>query len=225
MWFVKPASIAGVISEAGLPSPVTLPKVSLETELDAIIAQSLGSFYQVISGDWWGRENEMVNLYAFCCLAGCVKPNTIFYDIGQIGIEVTVRQLPPNEQHKGRRGTVRKDLVIWEKPGMTLWEKKLPDNEPVAVMEWKVNHFLNRRKHQKNRDEYRGDIDWLRETSARVKMEGFVGYAVMVEHTQQPKPTLTCARVHGGSVNEQFVHLPKSADEIAEQKANGLPLA
>jgi hypothetical protein len=64
------------------------------SELDAIIEQSLRSFYQDICSDWGGRENEMVNLYAHGHLAKHVKPNTILSDLSQSGVEVAVQQLP-----------------------------------------------------------------------------------------------------------------------------------
>ena len=118
------------------------------------------------------------------------------------------RCLPPDEQHKGRRETVRKDLVIWPRPGMTLWEKRLPQNEPVAVMEWKVNHFLNCHDHSKNRREHVLDIQWLLETSARSDMADFIGYAVMV-HTQVP-PVLTCVKAQGGLTHLLFASVSGS---------------
>jgi hypothetical protein len=63
------------------------------SELDAIVEQSLPSFYQDICADWCGRENEIVNLYALGHLAKHVRPDTILHDLTKIGIEVTVRQL------------------------------------------------------------------------------------------------------------------------------------
>jgi hypothetical protein len=65
-------------------------------ELDRIVEQSLRSFYKDISSNWWGRENEMINLYAWCHLSKLARQGTIFSDHGQIGIEVAVRQLPPD---------------------------------------------------------------------------------------------------------------------------------
>lgn len=47
---------------------------------------------------------------------------------------------------------------------MTLW----PQNEPLAIIDWKVNHVLNHVAHRKNRREHTDDIQWLRETSDRV---------------------------------------------------------
>ena len=83
---------------------------------------------------------------------------------------------------------------------MTLWncagEMK---NEPLVVMEWKVNHFLNGPQHAKNRDEHQPvgtvnpykskltDVEWLQITSNRISIRKFVGYAVLVESTRRPR--------------------------------------
>ena len=156
----------------------------------------------------------MVNLYAFGYLAKHVRPGTILSELTQLGIEVTVRQLPPQtlstfQKNKGKpKDDVRKDLVIWRTPRMTLWnasrrckgtEILQECDEPLAVMEWKLNHFLNGAAHPKNRRDYKGkDIRWLRETSGRIgTATDFTGYAVLVEHTRQPKE-LCCVRVHQG---------------------------
>jgi len=181
-------------------------------DLDAIVTASLRSFYADISQDWWGRENEMVNLFAWSHLAKQVRANTIFSNVGQIGIEVAVRQLPkevllkihPTSQRP--KSDVRKDLVIWPSARMSLWKANLPGNEPLAIMEWKVNHFLNRAAHQKNRRDYLLDVEWLRETSARDGMRSFIGYAVLVEDTQSPK-TLICTRLQNGDA-AKFLVLP-----------------
>lgn len=54
--------------------------------------------------DWYGRENEVVNLFAHSFLAKHV-------DMSRVGIEVSVKQL----SGPGRKALVRKDLVIWRK--------------------------------------------------------------------------------------------------------------
>jgi hypothetical protein len=178
-----------------------MPAIS---ELDAIVEQSLRSFYEDICSEWYGRENEMVNLYAWSHLAKHVRPDTILHDLGQIGIEVAVRQLPKEVLLKWKpkagkpKKQVRKDLVIWPSARMSLWKAYVPCNEPLAIMEWKVNHFLNRDVHQKNRRDYLLDVHWLRETSAREGMGSFIGYAVMVEDTRTPK-ALICTRVQAGA--------------------------
>ena len=111
------------------------------SELDAIVEKSLRSFFRNICSEWCGRENEMVSLYAFGHLVKHVRRGTILSELTQIGIEVAVRQLPPDKEHPRKKKDVRKDLVIWPVPGMTLWKANIPHNEPLAVMEWKVNHY------------------------------------------------------------------------------------
>jgi hypothetical protein len=172
----------------------------MNSDLDNIIEKSLHSFYEDICLplQWCGRENEMVNLYALGHLAKHCVPGTILSELTQLGIEVAVRQLLPDDEHKGRRKTVRKDLVIWPKPRMTMW----PQNEPRAIMEWKVNHVFNRAAHPQNRREHIDDVQWLRETSLRIGVD-FIGYAVLVESTRDPKE-LTCVRLCEGDKNDNF---------------------
>jgi hypothetical protein len=156
----------------------------------------------------------MVNLYAFGHLAKQVRPGTILSDLTQIGVEVTVRQLP-RLHHELKWMTVRKDLVVWPAPRMTLWKaekpcNKLPANEPLAVMEWKVNHFLNKAVHQENKlahTQRKGDIQWLRDTSRRSGMADFIGYAVLVENVKAK--VLSCVRVKAGA-DEQFLNLTET---------------
>ena len=187
--------------------------VQEKRDLDTIVKSSLRSFYADISRDWWGRENEMVNLYAWCHLAKQAQAGTILSDVGQIGIEVAVRQLPKevllkiNPKTQRPKSDVRKDLVIWPSARMSLWKSNLPSNEPLTIMEWKVNHFLNRAVHEKNRRDYLLDIEWLRHTSRRDGMGTFTGYAVFVEDTQIPK-TLTCTRLQAGT-ESTLLRLPE----------------
>jgi len=92
------------------------------TDLDVIIEKSLRSFHSdICSSEWCGREREMLSLYVFGHLVKFCHPRTILYDTAQIGIEVAVPQLPPDQEHRGRGKTVCKDLVIWPEPKMTMW--------------------------------------------------------------------------------------------------------
>lgn len=183
-------------------------------ELGAIVETSLRFFHRGICSEWCGRENEAVNLYAFGHLAKQVQPGTVLSDLTQIGIEVAVRQLPKCTEHPGRRDTVRKDLVIWPSAGMTLWKSNLPHNEPLTVMEWKVNHYFNRAVHQQNRREHLQDIQWLRETSMRLGNSDFIGYAVLVENLQSPI-VLTCARIHAGA-DQQFLTVAEPGNSATQ---------
>jgi len=91
----------------------------------------------------------MINLYAWGRLTKEVRSESLLHDLTQIGIEVAVRQ-KPIAKFPGIVRTVRKDWFIWPTAGMTLWKENVPHNEPLAVMEWKVNH-RNRAAHLLNR--------------------------------------------------------------------------
>jgi hypothetical protein len=181
--------------------------------LDSIVEKSLRSFYKDICAlpEWCGRENEMVNLYALGHLAKHRAPGTILSKLTQLGIEVAVRQLPKevllkwNPKADKPKKDVRKDLVIWRSPRMCLWKDNVPCNVPLAIMEWKVNHYRNRDSHPKNRRDYPLDVNWLRETSAR-EGKNFIGYAVLLDNARTPK-TLLCTRVQAGA-ERPFLVLP-----------------
>jgi hypothetical protein len=181
-------------------------------DLDEIISASLRSFYEDIStSNWRGREREMVSLFALGHLSQhCDGP----LHLNHIGIEVAVRQLPGDK----RRENVCKDLVIWPERRMTCWDGDgQMQNEPLAIMEWKVNHFLNTREHDRNRRDHVADatvrpvgarltdVQWLQATSNRLSGRDFVGYAVLVESARTQKE-LRSIRVCGAS-NEPWVRI------------------
>lgn len=87
---------------------------------------SLGSFLH--ESEWYGRENELINLFAHSFLAGPIQ-------IAQLGIEVAVKQLAK----VGGKALVRKDLVVWNKPYETVWVKGIPTNDPAVIIEFKIN--------------------------------------------------------------------------------------
>jgi hypothetical protein len=148
-------------------------------EIDAIIKKSLQYFLEGINTKKWiGRENEAVNLFVFSYLVKEIKPNSILFDSGQIGIEVAVPQINSTDERNKQKTQVRKDLVIWGKPFMTCWdEKKNPTNCPISILEWK---FMGFREKQKNRKKgFEKDIKWLKDFS-RDKVD-FVGYAILLD--------------------------------------------
>ncbi len=104
---------------------------------------------------WFGRENELVNLFAHSFLAQEI-------DQSRIGIEVAVKQLP----RTGAKMLGRKDLVIWHNPNETVWINGVPSNDPAAVVEFKANdHRL-----------CTGDITWLCNFTSR--HPAVVGFSV-----------------------------------------------
>lgn len=98
--------------------------------------------------NWYGRENEVVNLFAHKFLNKYIGKEPLIY-LDQIGIEVAVKQIPSEEGKK----LVRKDLVIWEAGNTSVWDAKGEIvNIPLAIIEWKVNDI--------SKCDY--DINWLR---------------------------------------------------------------
>jgi hypothetical protein len=177
----------------------------MQAGIDAVIENSLQSFYQDISSpDWCGREREMISLFAFGHFARHCIPNSSL-SLNHIGIEVAVKQLPRNNSHPGRRSTVCKDFVIWPQPNMTLWNSERQVHfEPIAIMEWKVNHHFSRNAHSKNRGENLLDIEWLQKKS--ISVPDLIGYAVFAESTRTPKE-LICARIQNGNVDAHWLVL------------------
>jgi hypothetical protein len=110
--------------------------------------------------NWYGRENEVVNLFAHSFLSKYVGRNN-FTSISQIGIEVAVKQLPLLNGKK----LVRKDLVIWGQERQTVWDNNHKAvNDPIAVLEWKVNSI----------SKCDGDIEWLKKfTKSFPKATGY----------------------------------------------------
>jgi hypothetical protein len=135
-------------------------------EIERIIENSLVDFLKKIKKNKWvGRENEAINFFAFSNLIKRFnKSNVILRDPAQIGIEVAVPQL----RGKGKK-EVRKDLVIWNKPGMTNWNKC---GQPIVIMEWKFRAFPKQRKKSSSYD-----IHWLKSFSRK----NFIGYSVNID--------------------------------------------
>jgi hypothetical protein len=113
----------------------------------------LGSFLR--STDWFGRENELVNLFAHSFLTRSIP-------ISQIGIEVAVRQLARSTG----KVLVRKDLVVWSEPNQTVWNRGVPTNSPVAILEFKTNHS----------HKCKTDVEWL--TQYTDSFPSVLGYSI-----------------------------------------------
>ncbi|WDT76606.1 MAG: hypothetical protein MPW16_05195 [Candidatus Manganitrophus sp.] len=139
---------------------------------------SLGSFLH--ESEWYGRENELVNLFAHSFLSGNVK-------ITQIGIEVAVKQLP----RFGGKALVRKDLVVWNHPNETLWVRGTPANDPAVIIEFKVNA----------EKKCAPDLDWLcKYTKVYPHVVGF-SVCGHIKHNRR----VTFARVERGMIAAQQV--------------------
>ncbi|MCK9544552.1 MAG: hypothetical protein M0R03_21235 [Novosphingobium sp.] len=118
--------------------------------MDKIIELALKDFDLYLKeSNWYGRENEVVNLFAHRFLSKYVGEAPLF-SLDQIGIEVAVKQIPSNDGKE----LVRKDLVIWKEGESSVWnENGEIVNNPLAIIEWKVNDI--------SKCDY--DINWLKE--------------------------------------------------------------
>ena len=160
--------------------------------LDLIIRESLESLVSdVFAGVWYGREREVVSLYAFGHLQTLCRESSILHHPAQIALDGAVPQLPG----PGRKRLVCKDVVIWPVPRMTCWnEDRQPVNYPIAIVQWKVNRP----------QVSPGDVKWLCRFSAA--RERFVGYAVCLD-LEQRRFRLSCTRVHNGAAWEDWLVL------------------
>ena len=122
--------------------------------------------------DWFGRENEIINLFAHKFLAMRLG-QTPLMSLTQIGIEVAVKQI--HDRNKGKK-FVRKDLVLWPMEDQTVWRSHENSfNVPAAIIEWKINNESN----------CKYDIDWL--TKYTLENHDCLGYSVCVhiKHKKQ----------------------------------------
>lgn len=160
-----------------------------EGSLEEIIRASLGEFADFLSGSsWWGREREMVSLYAFGFLQRHCKHGSVLHDPTQIGIEAAVPQLP----RPGAKSHVCKDLVIWPEPKMTCWAGcGHPPCYPLAILEWKTTKSGGRQ----------ADIDWLSEYSAAHPES--VGFSVLCGVAPRVSLDVTLAR--SGHVDHEWL--------------------
>ncbi|PIR43981.1 hypothetical protein COV23_02320 [Candidatus Wolfebacteria bacterium CG10_big_fil_rev_8_21_14_0_10_31_9] len=129
--------------------------------MDEIIEISINELNDYLkNSNWYGRENEVINLFAHTFLIKYLGKDG-FTSISQIGVEVAVKQLSLLNGKK----LVRKDLVIWGQSNETVWDdNREPKNTPIAVLEWKVNYI----------SKCDGDIEWLKEfTKNYPKVTGY----------------------------------------------------
>jgi len=164
--------------------------------LDALIARSLADCAEDLRrSPWFGRENELVNLFVFGHLLRLASVNPSVLQPGQIGIEVAVPQLP--DWGTRPKKDVRKDLVIWPAPRTTCWAgPRIHGAPPLAVMEWKtINSVGVPENVLAKRREHASDIDWLTRMTRR--WPGVLGYAVFVD-LRESSFTMECQLIREG---------------------------
>jgi hypothetical protein len=161
-------------------------------ELDGIIRASLTDLVEyVFPYKWYGREREVVSLYALEFLLPHCRPGTFLTHSTQIAIECAVPQIDGSNRKK----LVNKDVLIWPEPHMNVWnDAREAVNYPAAVLEWKANQTRVSRY----------DTDWLRQFSR--DLPGFVGYAICLD-LHQRRFRLSCTRVHQGQASPRWLLL------------------
>ena len=161
-------------------------------EIDSIVKGSLTDLVErVFDSSRFGRDREVVSLYAFGHLMQYCDPDGFLRHPTQIMIESAVPQIDgPN-----RKKLVCKDLVIWPEPGMNCWnEAREPVHFPAAIMEWKVNMTVVSSD----------DTTWLCEFSG--SLSDFVGYAVCLDLDAR-RFRLSCTRVCRGRPHREWLLL------------------
>ena len=110
------------------------------SDLDGIVRKSLIAFAQdVWKASWLAKEHDCVNLFVHRYLARHLRPGSVLHDLAQIRIEGHAPQ-PPGI---GSKNSARKDIVIWDVPEATCWDKNaskwIPAQSPMAILEWKAD--------------------------------------------------------------------------------------
>jgi hypothetical protein len=104
-----------LFTDAGIP--IAEPAVeSLDITIEQIVLDGLtGLFEEIRTCNWYVREHELVNLFAFGYLVPAFWKHGL--DPTMIGVEFPAMQVDVSESP---RFGARKDLVIWPQPRMTL---------------------------------------------------------------------------------------------------------
>lgn len=151
--------------------------------LEELLEQALTEFFREISQEKWpAKERELVSRFAFSVLVRKTGINPAFFDPGQLGIEVRVKQVPG----ENRKEHVCKDLLIWKRPNSSAWTEF---NVPLVILEWKHNH--------KRPSLY--DIKWLEDYS-RINPE-CIGIALNIDTKSKFK--LSASLIKKGEVIER----------------------
>lgn len=175
--------------------------LGLEKPLDEVLRRSLRTLFGDLSSpSWYGREREIVSLFAFGHLVRLCRKSGVLFDPAQIGIEVAVPQI---NRKSGAKAYVCKDVVIWRSPKMTSWNTEGRRNL-LCVIEFKsINRNDAKTTERRKKAEHRSDVDWLCRTSKLAA--GFVGYAVLID--QRSRVTLKCARALNGRAAKKWLSL------------------
>ena len=181
--------------------------------IDNIVRLALtGVFEDLNRFNWYIREREIVNLFAFGHMVPLFQQHGL--DLTMMAIEYPVLQMAMSES--SRHGAY-KDFVIWPEPYLTFWKgcelscgmdfKQLrgPGKKPFAVVEWKnISSITNPKGISRLQRQHAADKNWLR----RNRNDGMltVGYAILTTRAAG-RLSLRCHRVSRDSERE-FLSLP-----------------
>lgn len=168
-----------------------LSREDLSMHLDPLLTQSLTAFQSDLKRlNWKGRERETVSLFAFGYLAPYVAQE---------------RPLSTPQLDIDGKEHVCKDLVIWPKRAMTVWDDSWePKKNPAAILEWKVIRPGIRASGFKD-GLYQDDTNWLTIFS-RQSRSPFSGYCITLNLANNYE--LNCGRASEGAFDPRFVLLP-----------------
>jgi hypothetical protein len=199
--------------------PQTADGVLTVATFEELLRISLAGLFEELScSDWYVREHEMVNLFAFGHLLPAFQARGL--DPTMIGIEFPAMQVSLDERSKFG---ARKDLVIWPEGRTTLWKGcKLTrgmnlaslhalGRKPFAVIEWKASSLIIAASKRSAELAHGRDVDWLRRNLDGGMMT--VGHAVLVR--QRTRAISMQARKVSGSpaIETIFLTLPEVIPE------------
>lgn len=163
----------------------------VRTRIDRFVEDALVEFRDwYVTADWYGKERDCVNRFAFGFLAQRIAPGAAITDLGQIRLECAVPQ-PARYQ----RAAACKDLVVWKDSLATTWAGDwIPTNYPRVVMEWKTIRTATPRRAFDDHD-----TEWLR-SFTRENLSSF-GYLVQTFDGIGHR-SVDWAKVARGSISE-----------------------
>lgn len=159
--------------------------------IDRFVEDALLDFRSwYVDAEWYGKERDCVNIFAFGFLPRNVQEGAAISDLTQIRVESPVPQ-----PSRYSNPAAAKDLVVWSNSLGTVWDDDWKAvHWPRVVMEWKF-----RRKGNPPRQFDSHDLEWLCAYTA--EYEDTFGYVVRVYDGPQGR-CLDWAKVVRGALNE-----------------------
>ena len=157
------------------------------SEIQDIIKSTLIEFTKdYFKNKWKLQERQAINFFTFGYLIKKCKKDSVLYYPAQIAIESTVPQIETGNPRQKEK--VSKDLAIWEKPFMNVFDSKgNPTLKPICIIEWKSNS----NKLSQN------DINWMKEFSKGTPK--FYGFCITLNEEK-----LICAEISKGKIQNKW---------------------